>query len=75
MDNAEYQKRYRDKKRNRIASNGGRVIQYEVYRETDNTIKGCCRLGGYEDEKEMLTILLRNVGKLPLSKRKKLLEL
>ena len=72
---AERQAKCYAKKKERLAQNGGRVIHWEVYRKTDEIVKECCVIGGYEDENEMLTILMKNIDKLSLAKVKKLLEL
>ena len=60
---AEIQKDYRDNKRERLADNGGRVIKLEVYSGTDADIKYLMEAGGFEDERELLTILIRNAAK------------
>ena len=72
---AERQAKSRAKKKERLAQNGGRVIHWEVYRKTDEIVYKCCAMGGYEDEKEMLTILMKNIDKLSDTKIKWLLEL
>lgn len=60
MDNAEKQKKYRDNKRERLASNGGRVINLEVYRGTDADIKYLMAKRGLDDERELLTLMVRD---------------
>ena len=71
----EIQKDYRDRNRQRLADNNARVIRFEVYPGTDKVIKKMCALGGFEDEKEMLTILLRNVNKLSMVEVDELLKI
>ena len=63
MDNAEKQKAYRDRERDRKAKHGSRVIKLEVYKGTQDDIAYLMKAGGFEDEKEMLTILIRNAKK------------
>ena len=72
---AELQKNYRDRKRQRLIDNNARVIKYVVYPGTDKVIKKMCALGGFDDEKEMLTILLRNVNKLDMFEVDELLKI
>ncbi len=72
---AEIQKEYRDRKRQTLIDNNARVIRFEVYPGTDKVIKKMCALGGFEDEKEMLTILLKNVNKLSMVEVDKLLKI
>ena len=73
---AEIQKEYRDRKRQRLIDNNARVINYEVYPGTDADIKFLMKAGGYTDEKEMLTILIRNSARMvklsPIIKSQKL---
>lgn len=72
---AEIQKEYRDRKRQRLIDNGGRVIKLEVYEGTDKTIKHLCKWGGFEDESEMLTILMKNIDKYDCDMLDELLEI
>ena len=60
---AEIQKDYRDRTNQRLADNGGRVLKLEVYSGTDADIKYLMEAGRFEDEKEMLTVLIRNAAK------------
>ena len=60
---AEIQQAYRDRTNQRLADNGGRVIKLEVYKGTDEDIKYLMEAGGFTDEKEMLTILIKNAAK------------
>ena len=60
---AEIQQAYRDRTNQRLADNGGRVIHLEVYEGTSNDIAYLMDAGGFTDEKEMLTILIRNAAK------------
>ena len=71
----EIQKNYRDRNRQRLADNGGRVIKLEVYEGTDKTIKKLCKWGGFEDESGMLTILMKNIDKLDCDGLDELLEI
>ena len=57
---AERQSKCRAKKKERLSKNGGRVLTMEIYQGTDSDIKYLMEAGGFEDEKEMLTILIRN---------------
>ncbi len=57
---AELQKNYRDRKRQTLIDNNARVIKYVVYPGTDADIKFLMKAGGFTDEREMLTILIRN---------------
>ena len=61
MDNAEKQKAYRDRERDRKTKHGSRVIKLEVYKGTQDDIAYLMAAGGFEDEKEMLTILIKNI--------------
>jgi len=63
MDNAEKQKAYRDRERDRKTKHGSRVIKLEVYRGTQDDIAYLMDAGGFDDEREMLTILIRNAKK------------
>ena len=63
MDNAEKQKAYRDRERDRKTKHGSRVIKLEVYKGTQDDIAYLMEAGGFEDEKEMLTILIKNEAK------------
>jgi len=60
---AEIQKDYRDRKRQTLIDNNARVIRFEVYPGTDADIKFLMKAGGFTDEREMLTILIRNAKK------------
>ena len=60
---AEIQKEYRDRKRQTLIDNNARVIRFEVYPGTDADIKFLMKAGGFTDEREMLTILIRNAKK------------
>ena len=60
MDNAEKQKAYRDRERDRKTKHGSRVIKLEVYKGTQDDIAYLMEAGGFDDEREMLTILIRN---------------
>ena len=64
MDNAEKQKAYRDSERDRKTKHGSRVIKLEVYKGTQDDIAYLMEAGGFDDEKEMLTILIRNSAKM-----------
>lgn len=59
---AEIQKEYRDRKRQRLIDNNARVINYEVYPGTDSDIEFLKEYGGYTDEHEMLTKVLKNLA-------------
>lgn len=59
----EIQQAYRDRTNQRLEDNGGRVIHLEVYEGTSNDIAYLMDAGGFTDEKEMLTILIRNAKK------------
>ena len=72
---AEIQKEYRDRKRQTLIDNNARVIRFVEYPGTDKVIKKMCSLGGIEDEKEMLTILLKNVNKLDMLEVDELLKI
>ena len=63
MDNAEKQKAYRDRERDRKAKHGSRVIKLEVYRGTQDDIAYLMEAGGFDDEREMLTIIIKNLAK------------
>jgi len=63
MDNAEKQKAYRDRERDRKTKHGSRVIKLEVYKGTQDDIAYLMEAGGFDDEREMLTILIRNAAK------------
>ena len=63
MDNAEKQKAYRDRERDRKTKHGSRVIKLEVYKGTQDDIAYLMEAGGYTDEKELITIMLRNTAK------------
>ena len=60
---AELQKNYRDRERQTLIDNNARVIKYVVYPGTDADIKFLMKAGGFTDEREMLTILIRNSAK------------
>ena len=60
---AEIQKDYRDRNRQRLADNGGRVIKLEVYEGTDKDISYLMEEGGFTDHKEFLTIAFRNLAR------------
>ena len=72
----EIQQAYRDRTNQRLAANGGRVIHLEVYEGTSNDIAYLIDAGGFTDEKEMLTILIRNSARMsklsPIIKAQKL---
>lgn len=72
---AEIQKEYRDRKRQTLIDNNARVIRFEVYPGTDKVIKKMCALGGFNQEQEALTILLKNVDNLSMSELDKLLKI
>ena len=72
---AELQKNYRDRKRQTLIDNNARVIKYVVYPGTDKVIKKMCALGEFDNEQEMLTILLKNVNKLSMVEVDKLLAI
>lgn len=59
---AEIQKDYRDRKRQRLIDNNARVINYEVYPGTDADIKFLMKAGGFTDEHEMITKVLKNLA-------------
>ena len=71
----ERQIKCRKKKKARLEKNGGRVITMEVYEKTDQSIINCCSEGGFDDVKEMLTILFKNIDKLSAKERAKLLSI
>ncbi len=62
MDNAEKQKAYRDRERDRKTKHGSRVIRLECYKGTQDDIAYLMEAGGYTDEKELITILIRNIA-------------
>ena len=72
---AELQKNYRDRKRQTLIDNNARVIKYVVYPGTDRVIKKICARGGYAEEQEALTILLKNVDELSMDELDKLLKI
>ena len=59
---AELQKNYRDRKRQTLIDNNARVIKYVVYPGTDADIKFLMKAGGYTDEREMITKVLKNLA-------------
>ena len=59
---AETQKEYRDRKRQALIDNNARVIRFEVYPCTDADIKFLMKAGGFTDEREMLTKVLKNLA-------------
>ena len=72
----EIQKEYHDRKRQTLIDNNARVIRFEVYPGTDADIKFLMKAGGFTDEREMLTILIRNSARMvklsPIIKSQKL---
>lgn len=60
---AERASKCRAKRKERMAQNGARVLTMEIYQGTDADIKYLMEAGGFDDEKEMLTILIRNAAK------------
>ena len=60
---AEIQKEYRDRKRQTLIDNNARVIRFEVYPGTDADIKFLMKAGGFTDEREMITKVLKNLHK------------
>lgn len=63
LTNAEKAKNWRDRERDRKTKHGSRVIKLEVYKGTQDDIAYLMDAGGFDDEKEMLTILIRNAAK------------
>lgn len=60
----EIQQAYRDRTNQRLADNGGRVIRLEVYEGTSSDIAYLIEVGDFTDEKEMLTILIKNAARM-----------
>ena len=56
------QKEYRDRKRQTLIDNNARVIRFEVYPGTDADIKFLMKAGGFTDEREMITKVLKNLA-------------
>jgi len=75
LTNAEKAKNWRDRERDRKTKHGSRVIKLEVYKGTQEDIAYLMEAGDYTDEKELITILIRNVRKLPKTGMELLLEL
>ena len=59
---AEIQKDYRERTNQRLAENGGRVIKLEVYSGTDADIKYLLYKRGLDDERELLTLMIRDTA-------------
>ena len=57
---AERQAKCYANRKERLSKNGGRVLTMEIYQGTDSDIKYLMEAGGFEDEREMLTILIKN---------------
>ena len=60
MDNAEKQKKYRDRERDRKTKHGSRVIKLEVYRGTQEDIAYLMAKRGLDDERELLTLMIKD---------------
>ena len=77
LTNGEKQKAYRDRERDRKTKHGSRVIKLEVYKGTQDDIAYLMEAGGFDDEKELITIMIRNAawGRLKTGTPKKILEL
>jgi len=60
---AERQAKSRAKKKERLSQNGGRVLTMEIYQGTDTDIKYLMQLRGLDDERELLTLMIRDEAK------------
>lgn len=60
---AERQAKCRAKRKVRMAQNGGRVLTMEIYQGTDADIKYLMQLRGLDDERELLTLMIRDEAK------------
>ena len=60
---AERQAKCRAKRKERMAQNGARLLTMEIYQGTDSDIKYLMQLRGLDDERELLTLMIRDEAK------------
>jgi len=77
LSNAEKQQNYRDREVIKDAKGGCRTIKFKMYKGTQDDIAYLMEAGGFDDERELITIMLRNAawGRLKIGIPKKILEL
>lgn len=59
----ERQSKCRAKKKERLSKNGGRILTMEIYQGTNSDIKYLMQLRGLDDERELLTLMIRDEAK------------
>lgn len=60
---AERQAKCYANRKERLSKNGGRVLTMEIYQGTDSDIKYLMQLRGLDDERELLTLMIRDEAK------------